>query len=262
MRDRISGAISLANRATYAIGRLLRLGHDVYQEHGPLRLFFRGPPYLFSNHVHPRLHAWYYRWFVGGTFEFNGEEFDYFFHHYNRTWTNGRQVEVPLGWNFVRQYPNEDVLEIGNVLNHYYLVSHDVLDKYEKYPGVINEDVVNFSPDQSYDLAIAISTIEHIGYDEEPSEPRKVVEAVESIAELLSDEGMFIATWPIAKNPYLDEWHRDGTLPFTDRYYLKRVGDCRWRQATWDEVADSTYVYPNPSVDAISVAVLDRSRGH
>lgn len=259
MGNRISKAAHLAKRARYTIDNLAALGRDTCQKYGFRRLLLRGPLYLYANYVRPRFLAWYHRLFVGGSFEFNGNELDYFFHPSNRTWTNGRQIEIPIGRSFSEEYPPEDVLEIGNVLNHYFPVSHDVLDKYEEYPGVINEDIVEFSPDRSYDLVFAISTIEHIGYDEEPKEPRKVVRAVEHIGGLLSDEGTFIATWPLGKNQYLDEWHRDGTIPFTDRYYMKRTGNCRWRQATWEEVKDSTYEYPDPSVEAISVAVLDSS---
>jgi hypothetical protein len=38
-----------------------------------------------------------------------------------------------------------------------------VLDKYEQAPGVINEDVVSFSPPQKYDLIVSVSTLEHVG---------------------------------------------------------------------------------------------------
>jgi hypothetical protein len=46
----------------------------------------------------------------------------------------------------VNKYVGRNVLEVGNVLSHYFPVHHDVLDKYEKAKGVINEDVVEFSP--------------------------------------------------------------------------------------------------------------------
>ena len=45
-----------------------------------------------------------------------------------------------------------ELLEIGNVLSHYFKWDHDVVDKYEKVEGVINEDVVDFRPSKKYDI--------------------------------------------------------------------------------------------------------------
>ena len=43
---------------------------------------------------------------------------------------------------------------------------HDVLDKYEKGNNVINDDVVSFSTEVKYDLIVSVSTLEHVGWDE------------------------------------------------------------------------------------------------
>jgi hypothetical protein len=89
----------------------------------------------------------YYRLFKASrTFTFQGEVYRYFYHPYNITWRNERAVEVPIVWKIVNKYVGRNVLEVGNVLSHYFPVHHDVLDKYEKAKGVINEDVVEFSP--------------------------------------------------------------------------------------------------------------------
>jgi len=51
------------------------------------------------------------------------------------------------------------------VLSHYFAVKHDIVDKYEIAPSVVNEDLVNFKPGKKYDLIVSISTLEHVGWD-------------------------------------------------------------------------------------------------
>jgi hypothetical protein len=73
------------------------------------------------------------------TFTFNGKTYYYFVHKYNTTWKNERAVEVPIIWDIVREHYRWEkrVLEVGNVLSHYFRVFHGVLDKYEVAEGVI-----------------------------------------------------------------------------------------------------------------------------
>ena len=60
----------------------------------------------------------------------------------------------------------KNIFEVGSVLSHYFPINHDVLDKYEKGHGVINQDVVDFKPHNKYDLIVSISTLEHVGFDD------------------------------------------------------------------------------------------------
>ena len=68
------------------------------------------------------------------TFTFQGKAYKYLFRRYNTTYANERAVEIPIAMEVVRGHPEERVLEVGNVLAHYYPHHHDVLDKY----GVAN----------------------------------------------------------------------------------------------------------------------------
>jgi hypothetical protein len=56
-----------------------------------------------------------------------------------------------------------------------------VADKYEVSPGVINKDIVEFVPPQKYDLIVSISTLEHVGWNEQPREPTKLLRAIEHL---------------------------------------------------------------------------------
>jgi cyclopropane fatty-acyl-phospholipid synthase-like methyltransferase len=47
-----------------------------------------------------------------------------------------------------------------------------------KKGGMINEGVVDFHPSKRYDIIVSISTFEHIGLDEKPKDPKKVLKEV------------------------------------------------------------------------------------
>lgn len=85
------------------------------------------------------------------TFSFLGKTYKYFYHSHNFTWNDKRIIEIPIIWEMVEHAYKEgkNVLEVGNVLHNYYRVSHDVLDKYERGKGIINEDVLNFRSDKN-----------------------------------------------------------------------------------------------------------------
>src|SRR5680860_5096 len=113
------------------------------------------------------------------TFRFNGKTYNYFYHLYNATWRSERAIEVPIVMDFINDSQNKDILELGNVLSHYFSFEHDILDKYDKSKKVIRQDVVNFNPTKKYDLIVSISTLEHIGRDENPKDETKIEKTIE-----------------------------------------------------------------------------------
>ena len=110
------------------------------------------------------------------SFTFRGRPYRYFWHPYNSTWRNERAIEIPIARRFVAGIPPDKVLEIGNVLSHYGPVAHEVVDKYEQTVGVRNEDVCDFRSNKKYELILSISTLEHVGWDEEPQDETKVLQ--------------------------------------------------------------------------------------
>ncbi|MBN1677269.1 MAG: hypothetical protein JW880_01895, partial [Candidatus Thermoplasmatota archaeon] len=110
-----------------------------------------------------------------GEFSLQGTKYRYFIHRHNTTWKNERCVEIPIVRKILDEYQGKTVLEVGNVLSHYFAVGHDVVDKYEASPGVVNQDVVDFRPGREYDLIVSISTMEHVGWDEDPREKSKIL---------------------------------------------------------------------------------------
>ncbi len=178
------------------------------------------------------------------TFSFRGQNYLYLCHRYNRTWRNDRAVEVPIMWEFVKRYSGKRILEIGNVLAHYFKVDHDVVDKYERAKGVINQDVVDFNPEDKYDLIVSISTLEHVGWDEHPREPGKLLRAIENLKACLAPDGLLAVSFPLGYNSELDGLWREGVLGFTNMYCLRRVtSDNEWVEVAPEDAEVSPYDY-------------------
>ena len=99
------------------------------------------------------------------TFRLCGQRYNYIVHPHGFTWTNERAVEIPIAQAALQDNKNPRILEVGNVTRHYFSSSHTVVDKYERAEGIINADIVDYSPPDKYDLIISISTLEHVGWD-------------------------------------------------------------------------------------------------
>ena len=167
------------------------------------------------------------------TFNFRGRNYLYFYHWYNTTWRNPRAVEVPVIMETVMSSKGKRILEVGNVLSHYFHCQHDILDKYEKAKGVINQDVVGFSPTEKYDLIVSISTFEHIGLDEKPREPRKILRAFRNLKNrCLASGGQIIFTIPLGYNVEMDKLLAEKRIPLTESFFLKRISNT----GEWQEV--------------------------
>jgi Asp-tRNA(Asn)/Glu-tRNA(Gln) amidotransferase A subunit family amidase len=121
------------------------------QKYEPSRLDGKADP---SGAVLPDLKAWLQQWQAPRSFRFRGKSYRYFRHEYNSTWLHERAVEVPIVYGLVRKHRAGRVLEIGNVLPHYFPVDHDVVDKYEPGERVINQDILDFAPEAGYDLIV------------------------------------------------------------------------------------------------------------
>jgi hypothetical protein len=191
-------------------------------------------------------------------FLFQGFEFHYFRHAYNRAWENERTIEVPIVYEFIKRNRGKKILEIGNVLSNYYsFLRHDIVDKYEKARRVINEDIADFKPARLYDLIVSISTLEHISWDEEKKSPEKILKAVHHIVNnCLSPGGTFVAAVPLGYNSNLDNLIEAKKLGFDRFYYLKRISaDNRWVEIAEKDAFGAKFgePFPNGNVEVICI---------
>lgn len=199
----------------------------------------------------------YFKVFPRG-FDFQGAHYDYFLHNHNVTWGNERAVEIPIVRAALDRARGRRILEVGNVLAHYGAVAHEALDKFERGPAVRNEDVATFSAGGPYDLIVSISTLEHVGFDEEPRDPDKIRRAVANLRTHLAPGGRLLVTLPLGYNAGMDAQLAAGELPFDRCHYLKREGLCTWREATWQEVAGFPYAERWPGARGLVVGLAQK----
>jgi hypothetical protein len=196
---------------------------------------------------------------AGRTFELDGESLPYHVARGNRTWDNERAVEIPLVWRELeRRGHSEGVLEVGNVLGHYFEIAHPVLDRYERHRTVTwNEDVVAFQPPFAPELVLSISTLEHIGHSETPRDPAKFARAIDAILGWLAPGGRLVFTVPLGYNPAVLEYLDAPSARLTALRCMRRVTlENLWVQATYPEVRAARYNRPFSCANAIALVEL------
>lgn len=171
-------------------------------------------------------------------FCFNGKRIKCVWSWRSRTWNNEREVELALAAEKLKYFKSQRILEVGNVLNHYMQINHNVLDKYEKWDGIINKDIVSFNPCRKYDLIISISTLEHVGLDENPSVPEKIYPSFENMISLLSKKGKLFFTIPWDHNPSLKNLILKNRKKFSLSQFLIRRKN-QWENMSFEDFEKS-----------------------
>ena len=226
-----------------------------------IRIGIRGGIILFYEWVSNSLNYYYCKIFKSSkTFTFQGEIYSYLYHKYNMSWKNERTVEIPIVWKMLEKYNSQNILEVGNVLSHYFPVKHNILDKYEKGERIINQDIADFQSSEKSDLIVSISTLEHIGcWDKEQYEPQKIMQALENLKTVLSQGGKMIVTLPVGYNLYLDKLIKEGKIQFTEMYCLKRISaGNEWIEADWSDVQNIKYNTPFPSANGLIIGIIEK----
>lgn len=194
------------------------------------------------------------------TFTFQGQDYRYFNHWYNTTWNDERAIEIPIICKFVSENNGNNLLEIGNVLSHYFNIGHDVVDKYEKAEGVINEDVVDFKTSKSYRLIISISTLEHVGWDESPKNPEKILDALENLKKCLPPGGKLVVTFPLGYNDMLEKYLEIGKIKFNKNYYFKRISKSnKWIELKSENIK-AQYNFPFPAANVLFIGIYQKPK--
>lgn len=173
-----------------------------------------------------------------------GKRLPVYSHMYNCTWLNERAAELAV----YRSWSGPgSVLEIGNVLSHYENLAHGgrVVDRYEQAPGVENVDV--FDVAGTFDRIVAISTLEHVRWDEDPRVDGGSADAIAHLRTLLAPRGRMLVTIPTGHNPPLDEILATGAG--TDRCCTLVRDMDSWRQT--DTLEFRPYGKTQPWAEAV-----------
>jgi SAM-dependent methyltransferase len=193
-----------------------------------------------------------------GEFAFQGERYGYLVHPYKWSWLTERAVEVPIVQAIVDRHAGKRILEVGNVLSHYQSQHHLIVDKYEQAAGVLNRDALDLDDLGRFDLIVSISTVEHIGWDEEPRDPGKSVETLRRLRGLLGPGGQLVVTVPAGYHPKLDAALRAGSIELTRAGALRALdGATRWREVPVEEVWSAPYDFLLYRARGVFFAVME-----
>lgn len=169
-----------------------------------------------------------------------------------------RVVEIAYVKNLYTMRKPNLILEVGNVTRNWFSIQNlVVVDKYEQdsQGSIINEDIEDFESLITFDMIISISTVEHIGYDEEIKDSQKPQRVIEKMIKLLNENGLLIITVPLNYNPAVDNLIKNKIIKFTEMVFLKRLNISNdWKQVGLDEAFNS--IYDSPYQYANSIAIL------
>jgi hypothetical protein len=208
------------------------------------------------------LFIYYYKMFKSSeTFEFQGKKYHYFFHRYCTTWRNERAIVVPIIWDILNgsEDKRKNILEVGNMLSYYFKVDHDIVDKYEIIDGVINKDVVDFTPLKKYDFIFSLMSLQCVGLYESPQEPRKFLRAIENLKTILAKGGQILIFHGLGENKEADELLKSGALKFKKQFYLKRIFGYNWKEVNWEDVKDLEYDFSIPTANGVVVGIIENN---
>ena len=191
-------------------------------------------------------------------FTFQDESYFYLIRLYNATFRSERTVGVPVASRFINGFSAEHVLEVGNVLKNYIASTHTVVDKYEKADNVINQDIICFT--KKFDRIVSISTFEHIGFDEEGKDARKVKSAFKHITDLLNPGGKALVTVPVGYNEYLDSLLRTGDSALGELFFMKRISKINeWKEVSINEIQNCKYGVGSPCANAVAFCYITKA---
>lgn len=217
---------------------------------------------IFRHRIYDPLSRIVFQCTIGKTkYSIHKRYYSYLVHMYNFTWTNERCVEIPYFSQIVALYSPSKVLEVGNTLSHYQKVKHTVIDKYETEPGVLATDILDYKPRGKFDLIIAISTVEHIGWHEAEKRSQKALEAITHITSLLAPKGRFVFSFPLGVNPSLDKALKENSLGGAKLIFMRRKNRLNiWEETSYPQVKSVKYNTPFPNANALCIATFTRRK--
>jgi hypothetical protein len=187
-------------------------------------------------------------------FSLGGKQYNYEVHPF--ILDNERAVEIGLARTFLNEHSGR-ILEVGNVLGNFTPHVHDVVDKYEVAPGVINEDIITFEPPKKYDAIVTLSTLEHVGWDETPRTPEKILAAIAHLKTLLTPGGELMATMPPGYNAFLDQIVREQRTGFSKvKFLVRTTANNQWCEAALEEAMSRKFNEPFTCANALIVGTF------
>jgi len=197
------------------------------------------------------------------TFVYRGNEMPYHVDGGNHPYDNERAVELPLAARRLSSHADPGtVIEVGNVMSHYFDTHHAVLDKYELHRAVTwNEDILDFRPPFAPELIISVSTLEHVGHVERPRDPTGFARAVASLRSWLAPGGELFFTVPLGYNPSVLQFLEDPPTGLNDVTVMSRRSSGNdWVETSLSEAREAHYGHPFPCANAMAIVTASAVR--
>ena len=188
-------------------------------------------------------------------------------------------IEIPIIKRYLEQASYQNVLEIGNVTNHYYdyfkqaFQKKTTVDKFERAYDVINVDIRDYAPPAKYDFIFSISTFEHMDSDlgrnphYQKGSSRLISVAADNMKyvgdALLRDGGKFVVTAPLC---YTHEWKETfysndlAKCGFASHrtYLFKRINELTWKQIPVEEGINAPFDSYSPFRNYLSIVEFNK----
>jgi hypothetical protein len=156
-----------------------------------------------------------------------------------------RRIEIAIGEHFLKRNYGKYVLEVGNTLVQYIGGMHTIVDLTDSTFGAHRMDIMDFHPDDPFEVIVSISTVEHVGFDEDDHDPDKGERAIAHMKSMLAPGGCMLLTWAINYNVNLDERLFAGRIPMHENLFYRRVDAANnWEPCTESEVRECQFFKP------------------
>lgn len=203
-------------------------------------------------------------------FTYFGRKLSGFNSLYNCTYLNERCVELAVAFNFLEGRSFANGLEVGNVLGHYNVGGHTVVDLYEpaselqqlKRWRVQQVDVfdIGLEVGSKWDWIVAISTLEHVRFDMDAKAPIDLegsMNALNYLRSLLAPGGQMLVTLPCGFHPILDELIAEDLTGAARACTLVRDGGDPLQWVQTDEPTIIEYGTSGTWADAVWIGEFD-----
>ncbi|MDI6785163.1 MAG: hypothetical protein QMD92_00480 [bacterium] len=201
------------------------------------------------------------------TFIFQSKKYCYFYNRRNYTFINERAIEIPIFNRIVNKYKIGKILEVGSTLWNYFHQDYHIVDKYDHSTGIINMDILSYKPKFKYDLIISISTLEHVGWNENLYSAKKsknnndcFFKTIKHLESLLSNKGVLIFSVPLGYNPFVDLSLTKNFKYFTELHFMQRsYFKNQWKQVKYKHIKNLKHNHILSYSNAIVVGVINKN---
>lgn len=171
----------------------------------------------------------------------------------SRVINSERIVEIPIAIKLIQKTKFDSCLEVGDTISKYYSFPHDIIDKYERRHDIIQADAFSYNFAIKYDLIISISTIEHIGKDEDNVFPEKAVLTLKRLTQQLNPNGLLFVTVPLNYNEDLDSFIKSNPTQFTINFLARISFMNMWKQVPKEAAFQYNYNYRYFHANSIAI---------